>query len=517
MVAMLVGVSLLVGSSSTPASATTSSWWNGSWAHRLNVQIVTSDALPAGYSLSFTLDHQSLVSNGKSLASGNDVRVAYWNGSAWSELDRVLAIGSSWNSTTTTLYFRTATAIGASTTSTDYYLYFGNPGAGSPPADANNVYDLFDDFADGTIDSGKWTIDQPSGLSVAETGGEIKVSGTTNGTNMSSSIGITTASQFSAGFVAESSFSIVSQSSFADTEWKSRFGLVASEMQIHATSNPDNAEVMYLSGTWTEVPGQNTTAFDVVPFGFQRVWNRLSPTGVGTFWENGSQVASRSGISTASRNLRFGYSPDISGATFDVRYDDIVVRKFVTNGPTLTLVTNNTTDVSVTIDPSFTFTIGNRSSSCNGESNFATAAGSATAVALGHLAAGTNVSGGQALTVASNAGYGFTVYIRGPYSSGNLRSGSHNWTDVAGSYASPAVLGSGERFGYTYADSTSSSSVTNPSSGYFAALDSTNRAVMGSATYNGGTGCVSFDAQASATTPAAAYTATVVYTAVPTF
>ncbi len=40
---------------------------------------------------------------------------------------------------------------------------------------------------------------------------------------------------------------------------------------------------------------------------------------------------------------------------------------------------------------------------------------------------------------------------------------------------------------------------------------------MGSATSETGSGCVSYDAQASAATPAATYTATVIYTAVPTF
>jgi alpha-tubulin suppressor-like RCC1 family protein len=179
--------------------------------------------------------------------------------------------------------------------------------------------------------------------------------------------------------------------------------------------------------------------------------------------------------------------------------------------------TNNTT-ASITIDPAFTFTVANQASACNGESNFVSGAGTASTVALGHLAAGSNVSGGQALSVSSNAGSGFTVYIRGTQASQNLRNAGHNWTDVTGSYASPAVLGAGERFGYTYKDSTASSSVTNPTSANFVALtNATTNAIMGSTTSETGSGCVSYDAQTSGSTPAGSYTATVIYTAVPTY
>ncbi len=114
-------------------------------------------------------------------------------------------------------------------------------------------------------------------------------------------------------------------------------------------------------------------------------------------------------------------------------------------------------------------------------------------------------------------GGGFAVYVRGTQAAQSLRSSSHNWTDVSGSYASPAVLGAGEQFGFTYKDSTASSSVANPTSAYFAGLTNTSNAVMGSATAATGSGCISFDAQTAAATPASDYTATVIYTAVPTF
>ena len=98
------------------------------------------------------------------------------------------------------------------------------------------------------------------------------------------------------------------------------------------------------------------------------------------------------------------------------------------------------------------------------------------------------MSGGQALSVTGNASNGFVIYIAGTQAVQNLRNARHNWTDVTGTYASPAVLGAGERFGYTYKDSTSASSVTNPGSANFIALTNTANAVMGSATSESGSG-----------------------------
>ena len=49
--------------------------WDGNYAYRKKMTITAgSDDIPAGYSVSVTLDHAALVSAGNSLASGNDLR-----------------------------------------------------------------------------------------------------------------------------------------------------------------------------------------------------------------------------------------------------------------------------------------------------------------------------------------------------------------------------------------------------------------------------------------------------------
>ena len=116
-------------------------------------------AVPSGYSVPVTFDHASLVAGGKSLASGDDVRVYYLSGSTWTQLDRVLDEGSSWNSATTTIWFKTQATIGASASDAGYYLFYGYPGAGAPPASPANVYLFYDDFtwSDAPANHG-WTV-----------------------------------------------------------------------------------------------------------------------------------------------------------------------------------------------------------------------------------------------------------------------------------------------------------------------------------------------------------------------
>lgn len=130
-------------------------WWNNDYGYRAQATIITtSDDAPAGYSVPVTIDHAALVAAGTSQADGDDVRVAYWNGTAWTELDRVLDPESSWNTATTTIWFKTSAAVATNTTAGGYYLYWGNPAGSSPPASRDNVWLFWDDFETGTLS--KW-------------------------------------------------------------------------------------------------------------------------------------------------------------------------------------------------------------------------------------------------------------------------------------------------------------------------------------------------------------------------
>ena len=82
-----------------------------------------------------TLNHASLVGDGKSQPDGDDVRVLYRNSGdcTWSEVDRALDQDSAWNSSSTKAWFKLQAGISASSSDGDYYLYYGNATAANPP------------------------------------------------------------------------------------------------------------------------------------------------------------------------------------------------------------------------------------------------------------------------------------------------------------------------------------------------------------------------------------------------
>ena len=120
-------------------------WWNSNYIYRRRATIVNNaqSLLRSNYSVSITMDTASLVSSGKVLSDGNDLRVLYWSVGNWVELDRDV---KDVNSTSTQIWFETQSAISASSSDNDYFIYYGNPTAGSPPANQSSVYLWSDDF-----------------------------------------------------------------------------------------------------------------------------------------------------------------------------------------------------------------------------------------------------------------------------------------------------------------------------------------------------------------------------------
>lgn len=106
----------------------------------LRIQENSGTAL-SNYTVSYTFDHAALVTAGLSVASGDDLRI-FDNTST--EIDRILAPGSSWNSTTTTIQFRVSSLPANGTV--DYTMQY--PFPGTPPANRSNVYLFYDDLND---------------------------------------------------------------------------------------------------------------------------------------------------------------------------------------------------------------------------------------------------------------------------------------------------------------------------------------------------------------------------------
>ncbi len=126
-------------------------WWDPGYVFRQRIDVTTAtEAAPDEYSVPLVFDHAALVTSGLALADGSDIRIARWDGSSWTELDRVLDDASTWNLTTTTIWFRTLDPIAATSTQS-YWLYFGNDAPAPPPEDPENVYALVEGFESGTL------------------------------------------------------------------------------------------------------------------------------------------------------------------------------------------------------------------------------------------------------------------------------------------------------------------------------------------------------------------------------
>jgi len=122
-----------------------SNWWNVDYSYRRQITITNNMAytLSSGYSTLLTMDTAALVSSGKMLSNGNDLRIVFWNESSWVEIDRHVI---DMNTGSTHVWFKTQTDVPADGSDNNYYVYYDNLGAVSPPANKSNVYLWFDDF-----------------------------------------------------------------------------------------------------------------------------------------------------------------------------------------------------------------------------------------------------------------------------------------------------------------------------------------------------------------------------------
>src|SRR5712691_2263300 len=308
------------------AAAPAGQWWSLSYPFSEKITVTAGTAATAsGYSVSVTFNHASLVTAGKSLASGNDVRVVYWNGSAWVEIDRLLDEASSWNNASTKVWFKTQAAISASTSDDNYYLYYGNASAGAPPANGMNVYLFYDDFSGTTIDTSKWTV----------TRGTTSVSGGILTVNPASSIWAQPTYAFGTDTRWEASIQLGGDGAEAffnffaardlDTvgPWTGNWIILWTDATFHYAENSQASTLTDSAGFTDTTP----TLFHTY------VMNREGTTGVRYFQDTTQRALLTTNVPTVS--LRpYAYADAGTGATMWQKYDWWKVRQYVTPEPT---------------------------------------------------------------------------------------------------------------------------------------------------------------------------------------
>ncbi len=188
--------------------------------------------------------------------------------------------------------------------------------------------------------------------------------------------------------------------------------------------------------------------------------------------------------------------------------DSVTVAFILTNGSTLTL----------TVDPTLSFTVNDvaASQSCNGATS--TQASTSTTIPFGTVTAAANSIVCQDLIVATNAGNGYTVYIR---YTGQPTTGTFNIANHSGSNASPSAFSAAgtEAYGYTTNDATLQASVVSRFiTNLWAANTTTNAEVAyDAASVSSQTTRVGHQVGISGTTKPGTYTTTVIYTATPVY
>lgn len=228
------------------------------------------------------------------------------------------------------------------------------------------------------------------------------------------------------------------------------------------------------------------------------------------------------GSATASRTAVWGGITN--GSTADTAY----FGKFTTytdntcatpvDTTTVQLIYTSGQSVSLTVDPSLSFTVAGTASgtTCNGASSNVTTTSST--VPFGTVTSASNKVGVQNLTVTTNAGNGYTTYAR--YTA-KPTSGSNDIDDTSGTNTSPASFPAAgtEAYGYTTNDSSLGTGTANRfGSNTWAAFTTTNAEVAYSnAGASSQTTCVGHQVGISGTTPAGSYTTTVIYTATPIY
>ncbi|MBU1992049.1 DUF2341 domain-containing protein, partial [Patescibacteria group bacterium] len=78
-------------------------------------------------------------------------------------------------SSNVTIWFKLKSDIPATTNDANYRLYYGNALAGAAPSNGENVFQFFDNFDDGVVNSDKWVTQQSGASTITEVNGYLQV------------------------------------------------------------------------------------------------------------------------------------------------------------------------------------------------------------------------------------------------------------------------------------------------------------------------------------------------------
>ncbi|KPJ58692.1 MAG: hypothetical protein AMJ46_13775, partial [Latescibacteria bacterium DG_63] len=284
-------------------------WWDSDYAYRRQLTIDSSES---GYSIKVNITGATASDiYGKSLSSGNDFRVVWWDGSQWTDLDRYL---ESFSSSDITVWFRIQEPGGWGGGASNYYLYYGNASPSEPPDDWANVFVMGDDFDDGTLTSGVDT-SMAGTASITETGGEAFID-LTDQTEDAGIIVMVNALPSDRKFAIRHKTKLVSGGGDSNPEVKT-IGILesASTPPVETSAN--------------ENPRRRIMAFQRVD---GQAWIIYNPSGAGVYWDGTQWVSGWGNWGTLSLDTYYIYDLISDGTDWWVVVSDA-------NGTPLTTTT----------------------------------------------------------------------------------------------------------------------------------------------------------------------------------
>lgn len=110
----------------------TANWWNNNYNYRKRISLTDTNDIISGDEVYVLLNHFNLVENGKSLASGDDIRIVYGDPLLLREIPRINT--NDWNNELelTKISFNVQRTIPANKTDNSYWVYYGNELASNP-------------------------------------------------------------------------------------------------------------------------------------------------------------------------------------------------------------------------------------------------------------------------------------------------------------------------------------------------------------------------------------------------
>ncbi len=307
----------------------------GYYTYRRQIDVTTGTTrIGTGYSVNLTVNHAALVSAGKAQADGDDLRVAYWNGSAWNEMHRVLDIESAWNGGSTEIWFRTVAPIAASTTDANYSLFYGNPSAANPPANPRDVFVFYDGFESG--DMARWTAQIDGIWSVESDQANNGTYSLRASTAVNINKWITADGVNEANVLLDARWRISSTNSDIDQGFRARESSTIDTYSTNLEATAGWNIARWVSGTWTELsPNADSPTADT--------WTKITTVIIGQnmrVFKDDTQINPSSGWFDVGANHTSG---SIGFHTWRVPagsywwIDDVILRQYVDPEPTTSL------------------------------------------------------------------------------------------------------------------------------------------------------------------------------------